>query len=188
MASRFASVSGSLTPAGNDPCGMDALAPEALDDALAELPQANAVQRELGILLRDSKNVAGGGIGVHAEQQVRRRKMKQAESVRLRDLGQSEDAAQFVGRGRNPYRQQRVAGLGGRDQVADRADAADARHQRGHLVKRTAFAQLLEAAELGHVKACFLDPAVFVQVERDLGMAFDARNRIDDDAAALLHE
>jgi hypothetical protein len=36
------------------------------------------------------------------------------------------------------------------------------------------------------VKAGFLDAAVFVQVKRDLGVAFDARNRIDDDAAAAL--
>ena len=72
--------------------------------------------------------------------------------------------------------------------MADRADAADPRHQRRHLVKRPPFAQLLKAAKLGDVKAGFLDPAVFVQVKRDLGMAFDARNRIDDDTAALLHE
>src|ERR1700686_2890756 len=175
-------------PPGNDPRGMDALPAQALDDALAELTQANAIERELGILLRDSKDVAGGRIGVHAEQQVGRREVEQAQSVRLGDLRQSKDAAKFVGSGRNFYRQQGVAGLGGRDQMADRADAADPRHQGRHLVKRTAFAQLLEAAELSHVKAGFFDPAVFVQVKRDLGMAFDARNRIDDDATTLLHE
>ena len=37
------------------------------------------------------------------------------------------------------------------------------------------------------MKASFLDPAVFSQVKRDLRMTFDARNRIDDDAA-LLHD
>src|ERR1035441_9199951 len=111
--------------------------------------------------------------------------MKEAERMRLRYLGQPENAAQLVSRGRNPDRQQLVACLGGRDQMAHWADAADARHQRRHLVKRTPFTQFLEAAELGNVKAGFFDPAVFVHVERDLGMAFDARNRIDDDTAAL---
>ena len=72
--------------------------------------------------------------------------------------------------------------------MAYRTDAADARHQRRHLVKRTAFAQLLEAAELGDVKAGVLDPAFFVEMQRDLGMAFDAGHRIDDDGAALLHD
>ena len=174
--------------ARHDPCGMDALATQALDDLLAKLAQADAVARQLGILLRHSKDVAVRGIGVHAEQQVRRGKMEEAQRVRLHDLRQSEDAAQFVGRRRNSDRQQRVAGLGGRDQMADRADAADARHQRRHLVKRTALAELLEAAELGDVEARVLDPPVFVQMQRDLGMAFDAGNRIDDDGAALLHE
>ena len=174
--------------AGDDPRRMDALAAEPLDDALAELAQADAVAGELGVLLRNAEDVAGGRIGVHAEQQVGRREMEQAQSVRLDDLRQFENAAQLVGGRRNSYRQQRVAGLGGGDQVADRADAADARHQRRHLVKRAALAQLLEAAELGDVKAGFLDPAIVVQVKRDLGVAFDARNRIDDDATALLHE
>ena len=188
MASRLASVSGSLTPPGTIQAGWMRLPPSRSMMLLAELAQADAVERELGILLGNSKNVAGGRIGVHAEQQVGRRKVKQAQGVGLGDLRQPEDAAQLVGGGRNLDRQQRVAGLGRGDQVADRADAADARHQRRHLVKRPAFAQLLEAAELGDVKAGFFDPAVFVQVKRDLGMAFDARNRIDDDAAALLHE
>jgi hypothetical protein len=106
--------------------------------------------------------------------------------VRLCDLRQSEDAAQLVRRGRNPYRQQLVASLRRSNEMADRTDAADARHQRRHLVKRAPFAQFLEAAKLRHVKAGFLDPAVLIQLERNLGMAFDARNRIDDDAA-LLH-
>ena len=100
----------------------------------------------------------------------------------------SENAAQFVRGGRNFHRQQRVARLGRRDQMADRTDAADARHQRRHFVERTALAELLEAAELGDVEAGILDPAVFVEMQRDLGMAFDARHRIDDDGVALLHE
>ena len=33
-----------------------------------------------------------------------------------------------------------------------------------------------------------LHATVFVQVQRDLGVAFDARHRIDDDGVALLHE
>ena len=72
--------------------------------------------------------------------------------------------------------------------MADRTNAADARHQGWHLIKRTAFAQLLEAAKLCDVKPGILNAAVFVEVKRDLGMPFDARNRIDNDGAALPHE
>ena len=47
----------------------------------------------------------------------------------------------------------RVAGLGRGQQVADRADAADAGAEAGHLAERPALAEPLEAAELGDVEA-----------------------------------
>src|SRR5579862_7902357 len=72
--------------------------------------------------------------------------------------------------------------------MAHRADAADARHQRRHLVKRAPLRQLFKAAKLRNVEVGVLDAAVFIQVQRDLRVAFDARHRIDDDSAALLHE
>ena len=50
-------------------------------------------------------------------------------------------------------RQQRVAGLGRGQQVADRADAADAGGDDRHLAEGAALAELLEAAELGDVEA-----------------------------------
>ena len=82
------------------------------------------------------------------------------------------------------HRQQRVAGLGGGDQMADRADAADARHQRWHLGERAALAELLKAAKLGDMKAGILDAPVLVEMQGDLGVAFDAGHRIDDDRFA----
>ena len=83
----------------------------------------------------------------------------------LHDLGETEDAAQFVGGGRNADRQQGVACLGGSHQVADRADAADARHQGGHLGEGPAFAEFFEAAKLGHVKAGVFDAAMIVEMQ-----------------------
>src|SRR5271165_218039 len=108
---------------------MNALPSQPLNDLLAELTQADAVEGEFGILFRNSEDVALGWVRIHAEQQIRRGKMKEAEGVRLRDLGETEDAAQFVGRRRNSYCKQRVTRFGRSDQMADRADAADARHQ-----------------------------------------------------------
>ena len=54
--------------------------------------------------------------------------MKKAEGVRLGNLGESEDATQFVGGRRNSYGEQRVARFGRSDQMTDWADPADARH------------------------------------------------------------
>ena len=65
--------------------------------------------------------------------------------------------------------------------MADRADAADARHQRGHLGEGAAFAEFFEAAELGDVEMGVVDASVIVEVQGDLGVAFDAGHRVDDD-------
>ena len=70
-----------------------------------------------------------------------------------------------------------VAGLGGSQQVADRADAADARRDRGHLVIRPAFRELLEPAHLRHMKLRPLHVAVIVDMDGDPGVSLDAGNR-----------
>src|SRR5215467_1342222 len=72
--------------------------------------------------------------------------------------------------------------------MANRANSADPRHQRWHLVEWAALTQLLETTKLRDVEACILDAAVFVQVQRDLRMAFNAGHRIDDDGAFRLHD
>jgi hypothetical protein len=51
-----------------------------------------------------------------------------------------------------------------------------------HLVKRAAFGELLEAADLRHVKLGVGHLAVIVELDGDLGVAFDAGYRIDGDA------
>src|SRR5205085_12293215 len=107
--------------------------------------------------------------------------MKQAERVRLNDLSQAENSPQLVGCGRNAYCQQRIAGLGRRDQVADRANAADARHQRWHLGKRTPFAEFFESPELGYVEMGIFHTSLVVEEQGNLGVSLDAGNRVDND-------
>ena len=82
---------------------------------------------------------------------------------------------------RDPHGQDRIAGLGRGDQVADRADPADARHERRHLRERAALAELLEAAELGDVEIRLFHAALLVEVDRDLGVPLDAGDGVDDD-------
>ena len=55
--------------------------------------------------------------------------------------------------------QDAVAGLGRGHQVADRADAADAGAEPGHLPERPAHAEALETAKLGDVEARVGEPA-----------------------------
>ena len=123
--------------------------------------------------LHQPEDVAAGRIGVHPEQQVRRRQVEEAERVRLDQLGQVDDATQVGGRLRDLDRHDRVARLGRGDQVADRADPADPGHQARHLVERPALAQLLEAPELGDVELRVLDHASVVELDRDLRVPLD---------------
>ena len=63
-------------------------------------------------------------------------------------------------------------------------NAADPGHERRHFVKGAAFAEFLEAAELRDVEAGFVDSSLFIEMQRDLGMAFDAGYGIDENRFA----
>ena len=78
--------------------------------------------------------------------------MEEAQRMRLHHLRQVQHAAQLRGGVRNPHRHDGLAGLGRGDQVAHRANAADARHQARHLVERAALGELLKSAHLGYMK------------------------------------
>jgi hypothetical protein len=101
--------------------------------------------------------------------------------VGLHHLGQIQHAPQLRGGMRNAHRHDGFAGLGRGQQVRDRADAADARHQAGHLVERPALGELLKAAHLGDVKVRVLDLALAVELDGDLAVAFEAGYGIDGD-------
>src|SRR5208283_3562708 len=75
-----------------------------------------------------------------------------------------------------------VAGLGAGEQMADRADAADAGRDGGHLIVRPALGETLEAAHLGDVELRRIDLARVIQVDGDFGVALDAGDVRNDDA------
>src|SRR5690349_11066218 len=116
--------------------------------------------------------------------------MEEAESVRLHDLSAVNGLPQQGGCRWNSNGQDGIASLGRSQQVANGADAADARGDAGHLVIRPAFGELFEASHLRDVKVRALNAAVRAQVDGDLGVPLDAGNRIDDyfSHASLLAE
>ena len=122
------------------------------------------------------------GGAVEAEQQIGRAQVKEAQGMRLHDLGQVQQPAQLFGGRRNLHRHDLIPRLHRRDQMADRADAADARGDAGHLGVGPADAEALEAAKLGHVETSIAHLASVIQVDGDLGVTFDAGHGIDDDA------
>ena len=155
------------------PGRMDALAAQDFDNALPELPQPDAAAREVRLHLQQAEDVALGRVRIEAQQQIGRGQMEEAQGMRLQDLPVVHQAAQQRRHRRDLDAEQGVAGLGARQHVAHGADAADARHQRRHLVERPAFADLLEAPKLHHVELRRIHLPAVVQVDGDLGVAFD---------------
>ncbi len=114
---------------------MDALVAEQLDDVLSEAAQADAGKAQIGPGRRHAEDVALGGVGLHAQQQIGRGKMEEAQSMGLHHLRQIQHAPQLRGGMRNADGHDGFAGLGRGQEVRDRADAADAGHEAGHLVE-----------------------------------------------------
>ena len=90
MRSRACTGHRRLHSAGHDPRRMHSLFGEAFDDLQTELAQLDAGARQLGIGLDHADDVADGRIGVHAEQQIGRGEIEEAERMRLHDLARSE--------------------------------------------------------------------------------------------------
>jgi len=70
--------------------------------------------------------------------------MEEAERVGLDDLAHVHQFTQHLGRAGNLASDDGVAGLGAGEQVADGADAADARRDLRHLGEMPAFAELFK--------------------------------------------
>src|ERR1035437_2997319 len=158
-----------------------AMAPiRALYDLLTELAQRHSGARHVRILFDQTEDVAVRRVAVEAQQQVRRGEMEKAQRVALHELRAVDQLAQFYRRGRRGHGHDRVARFGRRQQMAHRADAADARRDRRHLVIGPAFGEFFETAHLGHMKVRVGDMARIIQVDIDLGVPFDARDGVDD--------
>jgi len=174
-------LQGTADPSGDDPRRVDPLPTQPLDDPLAEATQGHAVTGEVGRLAGHTHQVAQGRVGVEPEQEIGGREVEEAQRVRLDDLGQIEHAAQPDTSRGHGYPQDLVTGFGRGHHVADRADAADPRHEGRHLVNHPALADPLETAELGHMKVGVGDLARIVQLDGDLGVPLDPGHGLDDD-------
>ena len=148
---------------------------------LAEAAQADAVARHVGIFLHQPGDVARQWVAFHAQEQVGAAEVEEAERVALHQLSPVHEAAQFGRGGRNLHAQDGVAGFGRGEQVADRADAADARGDPRHFPEAAPFAEFLEAAKLGDMEAGIVHLAVVAEVDGDFGVPFDAGHGINGD-------
>ena len=97
---------------GHNPARMHAFVGEQFDDALPEAPQRDAGAAQLGFGCRHAQNVPDLGIGLHAQQQIGRGEIKEAQRMRLHHLRQIQHAPQLRCGVRNPHRHDGLAGLG----------------------------------------------------------------------------
>ncbi|MGA8191919.1 MAG: hypothetical protein WB902_00930 [Acetobacteraceae bacterium] len=108
--------------------------------------------------------------------------MEEAQGMGLDDLTAMHDFAELHGSRRNGHAHDGLARLGRGYQVADRANSADAGGNRRHLIEGPALDKFLEPAELGDMEERIGDLAVVVEMNADLRVTLDARDRVDDDS------
>ena len=146
-------VDAAADAAGQAPVGMDGPAAHELDQGVAVAAHLEHLAGDVHAdLLDHAEDVALGGRGGGADDEIR-----PAQGVKMRGVvGRVEDAveqlAEFFGRRRRIDVEHGVQGLGGRHVVGLGADAADAGGQVGHVLGRPPHAELLEAAQLGNLQ------------------------------------
>ena len=166
---------------------MHALAGGVTDDLLPPFAQQDALARHLGVFLGNRNDVATADLGVEAEEQVRRAEHEEMQRVRLHDLPIMHEAAHLVrARRRRGRADDMVERLGRGELVRDGADAAEALHHDRRLPIGPALHEFFEAAKFDDMQPRLLHLTRVVHEQRDLAMAFDARDRVDGDAAQLL--
>ena len=151
-----------------------------LDHLLTEFAQRDAVLGERRMVFDHANDIAPGRIGIKAEQQIGRGEMKETQRVGLHDLAAMQHFPQLCRGRRNAHAHDGVASLDGGQQMADRANSADARGDGRHFVEGPAFGEFLEAAKLRDVERRVGDLAVLVEVNGDFRVTFDAGDRVND--------
>ncbi len=165
--------------ARHDSGRVDLAAGDRLDDGLAERTKPDSSTGDLGLGGHQSEDVPGGRVRVHPQQQIGGAEVEEAEGVALGDLAEVGEGPQCHSSRGGLHAHDGVTGLGGRQQVADRTDAAGSGREAGHFEDGPSSAELLESPELGDVEPSVGHLAGLVEVDRDLGVAFDAGHRVD---------
>src|SRR6516165_5803900 len=107
--------------------------------------------------------------------------MEEAQCVGLEYLRVVHNAPLLLRRRRDLHAEQHLSRFRTGQDMAYGTDPAYTRHEARHLLERTAFAELLESAKLGHMEFRGLDTATFIELNRNLGVTLNSRNRFNQD-------
>ncbi len=159
---------------------MDSFPCQRRDDLLAKPAKTDPILRNLRVGLNQPCDVSTVRVEIESKQQIWGRQYEEAEGVRLNDLATMHDLPQLDrGRG-HPDAHDGFAGLGRRQEMGNRTDAANARGYRRHLIERPSFGKFLKSTQLGHMKRGIGDAAFIIEPDGDLCVSLDAGHRIDD--------
>jgi hypothetical protein len=157
------------------------------NDFLSELAHEHALFGEIGKGRGDADDVAFGDLALETEQQVGRGKVEEMQRVRLDNLPIVEEAAQLLGgRCQGPEAGDDVHRLGRRQEVAHRADAAQALHRDRNFPVGPPTDEDFEAAKLDDMQPDLMNPILLVEEDRHLAVSLDPGDGLDGDAAQLV--
>ena len=170
---------------GNRAGAVDLLSRRGPDDLLTELAHLHALERETGVLLDDTDDVAFRDRSVETEQQVGRREVEEMQGVGLKDLPVVHQAAHLLaGRRQLVDAKNAIHSLRRAEMMAHRTDSAQALHQHRELPERATLDEALETPELDDVQPGAQYAMVVVEEDGDLAVSLDPGERLDHDASA----
>jgi hypothetical protein len=135
-------------------------------------------------LRSDPEHVSDRGIGIGAEQEIRRREREEMGDVTVDVVRLVVHVAELDRERRHLPPEAAVHGLCACHVVARRADPADAGHDPRQLLDGPADDEPLEAPQLGDLQVAVRHRALVVEEDLDLSVSFEPRDRIDGDRSA----
>ncbi len=170
--------------AGEGEHGVDGPAADDLQHALRPRPHRDDLAAELRVRLEHAQDVPVRLRGVRGEEEVRSAEEHEVQEVVGEDVAVVEELPLDPRRGRDRGPVRLVQGPRRCQVVGLRAHPADPLRDLGHLLSPPAAAERLEPPQLGNLEDGALEPALVIEVEKDLPVSLQPRDRVDDD---LLH-
>ena len=120
----------------------------------------------------DAQHVAFGGRSLRPDHEIRASQEVEVQRVVLHEERGVDQLAYLPGGGRRRHLVERIQRLGRRHVMGRGADAANARRDLRHVLRRAALRELFESAQLGHLEIGALHHSLPVQEDLDLAVAF----------------
>ena len=188
-AQRFPSLGaqGLVHPAGEGSSPMHAFTADVADDFLPVFAKADPFECKRRVGRRHADNVPSPRITPETEQKIGGGEMEKMKGMGLQGLSQMQEPSKlFRCGGQTVDTDQLVNGLGCRQMMADRANAAEPLDQNGDFPVGAALDETLESPKFNNVEPGLLYPVILIQEQRHFAVTLHPGDRINDHAAKPL--